>query len=65
MDVLTTYKQNPMQTSWSIVGARSKLRSKVKFFNFVLISRRNNFVRQRQKNTKNMASGKQTIPLTK
>ena len=54
-----------MQTSWALVGARSKLRSKVKFFNFAPISRLVNFVRQRRKTAKNMASGKQTIPLTK
>ena len=51
-----------MQTWWALVGARSKLRSKVKFFNFAPFSRLVNFVRQRRKNGKNMASGKQTIP---
>ena len=54
-----------MQTSWAIVGARSKLRSKVKFFNFVPISRLINFVRQHQNTAKHVASGKLTIPLTK
>ena len=51
-----------MQTSWAIVDTRSKLRSKVKFFNFVPNSRLNTFVRQRQNTAKNVGSGKQTIP---
>ena len=38
-----------MQTLWAVVGARSKLMSKVKFFIFLRISRLNNFLRQRQK----------------
>ena len=41
-----------MQTWWALVGARSKLRSKVKFVNFVPVSRLINFVRQRQKTEK-------------
>ena len=41
-----------MKTWWALVGARSKLRSKVKFFNFVQFSRLINFVRQRRKNCK-------------
>ena len=47
------------------LGARSKLRSKVKFFNFVPFSRLINFVRQRRKTAKNVGSGKQTIALIK
>ena len=54
-----------MQTSWAIVGARSKLRSKVKIFNFVPISRLINSVRHLQKTAKNVASGKLTIPISK
>ena len=50
MNKLTTKKQ--MQTWWALVGARSKLRSKVKFFNFVPFSRLINFVRQRRKTAK-------------
>ena len=50
-----------MQTSWAVVGARTKLRSKVKLFNFVSISHLINFVRQRQKTAKIVASDKQTI----
>ena len=49
MNKLTTKKQMQMQTWWALVGARSKLRSKVKFFNFVPFSRLINFVRQRRK----------------
>ena len=52
-----------MKTSWALVGARSKLRSKVKFFNFVPFSRLINFVRQRPKSGKIMGSGIQTIAL--
>ena len=58
----TTKKQKPMQTSWTFVGARSKLRSKVIFWP---ISRLINFVRQHQNTAKHVASGKLTIPLTK
>ena len=54
-----------MKTQWALVGARSKLRSKVKFFNFVPFLRLINFVRQRQKNAKNVGSGTQTIVLIK
>ena len=61
MNKLTTTKQMQMQTSWALVGARSKLRSKVKFFNFVLFSRLINFVRQRRKTAKNVESGTPTI----
>ena len=35
MNKLTTKKQMQMRTLWALVSARSKLRSKVKFFNFV------------------------------
>ena len=52
MNKLTTKKQMQMQTWLSLVGARSKLRSKVKFFNFVPFSRLINFVRQRWKTAK-------------
>ena len=52
MNKLTTKKQMQMQTSWALVGARSKLRSKVKSFNFVQFSRLINFVRQRRKTAK-------------
>ena len=55
----------PLQTRWALVGARSKLRSKVKFFNFVPFSRFVNFVRQHRKTEKNVVTGKQTIPPTK
>ena len=61
MNKLTTKKQMQMQTWWALVGARSKLRSKVKVFNFVPFSRLNNFVRQRQKTAKNAGSGTPTI----
>ena len=50
-----------MQTRWALVGARSKLRSKVKFFNFVPFSHLINFVRQRRKAAKNVGIGTQTI----
>ena len=60
--ILTTWKQKPMQNSWALIGARSKLRSKVKFSDFVPISCLNNFVCQRQKIAKKVACGKQTIP---
>ena len=50
MNKLTTKKQMQMKTWWALVGARSKLRSKVNFFfNFVPFSRLINFVRQRRK----------------
>ena len=55
MKKLSTKKQ--MQTWWALVGIRSKLRSKVKFFNFVSFSRLINFVCQRQKTAKNAGSG--------
>ena len=65
MNQLTTKKQIQMKTWWALVGARSKLRSKVKFFNFVPFSRLINFVRQRRKTAKNVGSGTQTIALIK
>ena len=65
MNKLTTKKQMQMKTRWALVGARSKLRSKVKFFNFAPFSRLVNFVRQRQKTAKSMGSGTQTIALIK
>ena len=65
MNQLTTKKQMQLKTWWAIVGARSKLRSKVKFFNFVPFSRLINFVRQRRKTAKNVGSGTQTIALIK
>ena len=52
MNKLTTKKQMQMKTLWVLVCARSKLRSKVKFFNFVPFSRLINFVRQRRKTAK-------------
>ena len=52
MNKLTTKKQMQMKTWWAHVGARSKLRSKVKFFNFVPFSRLINFVHQRRKTAK-------------
>ena len=61
MNKLTTKKQMQMKTWWALVGTRSKLRSKVKFVNFVPFSRLINFVRQRRKTAKNVGSGKQTI----
>ena len=61
MNKLTTKKQMQMQTWWALVGARSKLRSKVKVFNFVSFSRLINFVRQRRKTAKNVGSGTPTI----
>ena len=61
MNKLITKKQMQMQTLCVLVGARSKLRSKVKFFNFVPCSRLINFVRQRRKTAKNVGSGTQTI----
>ena len=61
MNKLTTKKHMQMKTWWALVGARSKLRSKVKFFNFVPFSRLINFVRQRRKTAKNVGSGTQTI----
>ena len=51
-----------MQTWWAPVNVRSQLRSKVKLFNFVPFSRLVNFVRQRWKTEKHVASCKQTIP---
>ena len=65
MNKLTTKKQIQMKSRWALVGARSKLRSKVKFFNFVPFSRLINFVRQRRKTSKSMESGTQTIALIK
>ena len=65
MNKLTTKKQMQMKISWALVGARSKLRSKVKFFNFVPFSRLINFVRQRRKTAKNVGGGTQTIALIK
>ena len=61
MNKLTTKKEMQMKSWWAHVGARSKLRSKVKFFNFVSFSRLINFVCQRRKTAKNMGSGTQTI----
>ena len=57
MNKLTTKKQMQIKTWWALDGARSELRSKVKFFNFVPFSRLINFVRQRRKSAKNMGSG--------
>ena len=65
MNKLTTKKQMQMKTSWALVGARRKSRSKVKFFNFVPFSRLINFVRQRPKSVKHVGSGTQTIALIK
>ena len=65
MNKLTTKKQIQMKSRWALVGARSKLRSKVKFFNFVPFSRLINFVRQRRKTSESMGSGTQTIALIK
>ena len=65
MNKLTTKKQIQMKSRWALVGARSKLRSKVKVFNFVPFSRLINFVRQRRKTSKSMGSGTQTIALIK
>ena len=48
MNKRTTKKQLLMQTWWALVGARSKLRSKVKYFNFVPFLRLINFVCQRR-----------------
>ena len=56
MNKLTTKKQIQMQTRWALVGARSKLRSKVKFFNFVPFSSLINFVHQRRKTAKHVGS---------
>ena len=61
MNKLTTKKQIQMKSRWALVGTRSKLRSKVKFFNFVPFSRLINFVRQRRKTSKSVGSGTQTI----
>ena len=61
MNKLTTKKQMQMKTLWALVGARSKLRSTVKFFNFVPFSHLINFVRQRRKTAKKVGSGTQTI----
>ena len=62
MNKLITKKQMQMKTFWALVGARSKLKSKVNFlFNFVPFSRPINFVRQRRKTAKNVVSGTQTI----
>ena len=61
MNKLTTKRQMQMKTWWALVGARSKLRSKVKFSIFVPFSRLINFVRQRRKTAKNVGSGTQTI----
>ena len=65
MNKLTTKKQIQMKSQWALVGARSKLRSKVKIFNFVPFSRLINFVRQRRKTSKSMGSGTQTIAVIK
>ena len=61
MNKFTTKKQMQMQTWRALVGARSKLRSKVNFFNFVPFSRLVNFVRQRRKTAKNMGGGTQSM----
>ena len=61
MNKLTSEKQMQMQTWRALVGARSKLRSKLKFFNFVPVSRLINLVRRRRKTEKKMGSGTQTI----
>ena len=62
MNKLTTKKEaNANEKWWALVGARSKLKSKVKFFNFVSFSRLITFVRQRRKTAKNVGSGTQTI----
>ena len=61
MNKLTTKKQMQMQTWWALVGARSELRSKVNFFNFVSFSRLINFVRQRRKTAKHVGNGTPTI----
>ena len=51
-----------MQNWWALVGRRSKLRSKVKFLNFMPFSRLINFVRHcRKTEKKNVASGTQII----
>ena len=60
MNKQTTKKQMQMKTWWALVGARSKLRSKVKFCNFVPFSCLVNFVRQRRKTAKNVGSGTRT-----
>ena len=65
MNKLTTKKQIQMKSRWALVGTRSKLRSKVKFFNFVPFSGLINFVRQRRKTSKSVGSGTQTIALIK
>ena len=75
MNNLTTKKHMPMQTWRALNGARSKLRSKVKFFNFVPFSCLIYFVHQRRKNCKkqkqenktkkNVVNGTQTIPQIK
>ena len=65
MNKPSTKKQIQMKSRWALVGTRSKLRSKVKFFNFVPFSRLINFVRQRRKTSKSVGSGTQTIALIK
>ena len=65
MNKVTTKKQMQMQTWWALVGARSKLTSKVKFFNFVPFSCLINFVRQRRKTAKNAESATPTIAAIK
>ena len=52
MNKLTSEKQMQMQTWWALVGARSKLRSKLKFFYFVPFSRLINLVHKRRKTEK-------------
>ena len=58
-----TKKQMQMKTLWALVCSTSKLRSKVKFVNFVPFSRLINFVHQRRKTAKkkNVVSDTQTI----
>ena len=65
MDVLTNLLEAKSNANFMGHRWRKELRSKDKFSNFVPISRLNNFVGQRQKTEKKVASGKQTILLTK
>ena len=59
MKKLTTKKQ--MQTWWALAGIRSKLRSKVKFFNFVPFSRLINFVCQVTANVKKLQKMREVV----
>ena len=62
MNKLTTKKQMQIQTWWALVGARSKLRSKVNFFQFCVIFHASLTLHSNvEKNYKNVGSGTPNI----